>query len=79
MKRILFYCEGVDNIEGSCLEQCSYCVKKELNLKGIGLGDVVEMITDVTGIKKIVQMIKPQGCNGCNHRKQVLNKIRFKK
>lgn len=45
--------------------------KKEIK----GLGDVVEVVTVKTGIKKLM----PKGC-GCNKRKEKLNKlVPFKK
>lgn len=41
-----------------------------------GLGDVIEIITVNTGIKKIV----PKNCTGCRNRRQWLNqKVPFKK
>ncbi len=42
----------------------------------VGLGDVVEAITTYTGIKKIVETVKPKGC-GCKSRKKKLNNIRL--
>ena len=51
--------------------------KKEFDKKNsIGLGDVVEKITEVTGVKKAVESITDD-C-GCNERKQKLNKLRFR-
>lgn len=45
--------------------------------EGIGLGDVVEKITEVTGIKKIVEKVTgKKGC-GCGARKKSLNRIRM--
>ena len=44
----------------------------------IGLGDVVENITNATGIKKLVKTFTPDGKDcGCDKRKEKLNKIRF--
>jgi hypothetical protein len=43
---------------------------------GIGLGDVVDFVTTVTGIKKIVNAISGGGC-GCEARKDKLNDIRL--
>jgi hypothetical protein len=43
---------------------------------GVGLGDVVEKITEATGIKKAVKSIFGDDC-GCDERKEALNKIRF--
>jgi hypothetical protein len=42
--------------------------------KSLGLGDVVEAITEATGIKKVVKAIFGDDC-GCNERKELLNKI----
>ena len=42
----------------------------------VGLGDIVEKVTEFTGIKKIVETVKPKGC-GCNKRKKMLNKVRL--
>lgn len=39
-----------------------------------GLGDVIETITEATGIKKIVEWIAGDDC-GCNERKIKLNKL----
>jgi len=43
-----------------------------------GLGDVVEAITEVTGIKKAVKFLAGEDC-GCDERKEKLNKMRFRK
>jgi hypothetical protein len=43
----------------------------------IGLGDVIEKVTEVTGIKKAVEFIAGEDC-GCNERKQKANKTRFR-
>jgi hypothetical protein len=40
----------------------------------VGLGDVIESITEVTGIKALVHFIAGEDC-GCEERKQKLNKI----
>ena len=44
-----------------------------------GLGDIVESITEKTGVKKVVKAIsKAVGVDcGCEKRKEVLNKIEF--
>ena len=42
--------------------------------KSKGLGDSIEKITTVTGIKKIVHKVAGDDC-GCNKRKQILNKV----
>lgn len=47
------------------------------NDKGLGLGDVVEKIAEVTGIKKVVEAVFGEDC-GCQGRKETLNKIRLK-
>ena len=39
-----------------------------------GLGDVVEKVTEATGIKKVVKKVFGDDC-GCNERKQKLNQI----
>lgn len=41
-----------------------------------GLGDVIESITEATGIKAIVEAFTPEGVDcGCNKRKEKLNKL----
>ena len=45
--------------------------------ESVGLGDVVEKITKVTGVKKVVEAISKKldkDC-GCDKRKETLNKI----
>ena len=42
----------------------------------IGLGDVIEKVTEATGIKKIVEAVK-KDC-GCKERKEKANAIRIK-
>ena len=42
--------------------------------KNKGLGDVVESITEATGIKKAVHFIAGEDC-GCDKRKEQLNKL----
>ena len=42
----------------------------------IGLGDIVETITEATGIKKVVEFIAGDDC-GCKERKEKLNKIKL--
>ena len=42
-----------------------------------GLGDVIETITEKTGVKKAVKFIAGEDC-GCDKRKKKANKIRFK-
>ena len=43
-----------------------------------GLGDVVEKITEATGIKAAVKFLAGEDC-GCDERKKKLNKLRFRK
>lgn len=44
--------------------------------KNKGLGDVINNITESTGIKKIVEVFTPEGKDcGCNERKELLNKL----
>ena len=40
----------------------------------IGLGDIVEQITEATGVKAVVKFIAGEDC-GCNKRKQKLNEM----
>ena len=42
-----------------------------------GLGDVIESITEATGIKKAVKKVFGDDC-GCSERKEKLNKFRIK-
>ena len=42
--------------------------------KAQGLGDTIEQITEVTGIKKLVEFIAGEDC-GCEKRKETLNKL----
>ena len=42
----------------------------------VGLGDIVEKVTEFTGIKRLVETVKPTGC-GCSKRKKILNKVRL--
>ena len=44
--------------------------------KEVGLGDVVEKITEATGIKKVVKSVFGDDC-GCDERKEKLNKIKL--
>lgn len=52
-------------------------LNREKEAKGLGLGDVVEKIAEVTGIKKVVEKVFGNDC-GCQERKETLNKIRLK-
>lgn len=52
-------------------------VERKNKMKSKGLGDTVEKITTITGIKKIVDKVAEatgKDC-GCNKRKEALNKI----
>jgi len=40
--------------------------------KAQGLGDTIEQITEITGIKKLVEFVAGEDC-GCNERKKKLN------
>lgn len=42
--------------------------------KSKGLGDVVEKVTTVTGIKKVVEKVSNGGC-GCDKRRDTLNRM----
>lgn len=42
-----------------------------------GLGDIVEKVTEVTGIKKAVKFIAGEDC-GCDKRKEKLNNVRMR-
>jgi len=43
-------------------------------MKSKGLGDSIEKITEITGIKKVVEKVAgKKGC-GCKERKEALNK-----
>lgn len=53
--------------------------KKNFEAQPQGLGDTVEKITKVTGIKKAVKWLAGEDC-GCDQRKDKLNKLlRYKK
>ena len=48
--------------------------------KEIGLGDVIEKVTTVTGIKKVVETaakVTGKDC-GCAKRKELANKVKIK-
>lgn len=50
--------------------------KKKIKVQDGGLGDVVEKITEVTGIKKLVEHFTPEGKDcGCDKRKKQLNDL----
>ena len=46
--------------------------RKIVNKKPVGLGDVIEKVTKVTGVKKIVKELFGDDC-GCDKRKDKLN------
>ena len=49
--------------------------KKKFNKENtIGLGDLVEKVTEATGIKKAVKFIAGEDC-GCDERKEKMNSI----
>jgi len=54
-------------------------VKKPVIIEDkIGLGDIVEKVTEATGIKKLVEIFTPEGEDcGCDGRKKKLNTIEF--
>ena len=43
-------------------------------MKPKGLGDSIERITEITGIKKVVEKVTGKKDCGCNKRKENLNK-----
>ena len=43
-------------------------------MKSKGLGDSIERITEITGIKKVVEKVTGKKDCGCNKRKETLNK-----
>jgi hypothetical protein len=43
-------------------------------MKSKGLGDSIEKITEITGIKKVVEKVTGNKDCGCNKRKEALNK-----
>jgi hypothetical protein len=45
-----------------------------MNKNPKGLGDVVENITEATGIKKVVEKVIGKDC-GCGKRKDTLNRV----
>jgi len=71
--------EGIDDIQKKAKESNKYkAFKSNFNEKEtIGLGDVVEKITEATGIKKIVKAIAGDDC-GCDGRKEKFNKSPFR-
>ena len=40
-----------------------------------GLGDTIEKITEITGVKKVVEKVTGKKDCGCNKRKEKLNKM----
>jgi len=49
-------------------------IPDSLKKESKGLGDTIEKITEVTGIKKVVEEVSGKDC-GCNKRKDKLNKM----
>ena len=48
----------------------------KINYKSRGLGDTIDKITTVTGIKKIIaDSKKEKECSPCEKRRQALNKM----
>ena len=48
--------------------------KKEVEPKMEGLGDLVDKVTEATGIKKVVKAVFGDDC-GCDERREKLNKL----
>ena len=48
--------------------------KKSSNSKPIGVGDVVDKVTEATGVKKLVKAVVGDDC-GCEERKRSLNRM----
>ena len=67
--------EYYENLDKRTKEYKSYAEWKE-NYENTseGLGDVVEKITEATGIKKAVEFIAGEDC-GCDKRKEALNRL----
>jgi hypothetical protein len=75
----------IQDAEKAVAEVCDEPIKTQEELEAkhaenapTGLGDVVEAITEVTGIKKAVKFLAGEDC-GCDERKEKLNKMRFRK
>lgn len=75
----------IQEAEKAVAEVCDEPVKTQEELEAkhaenatTGLGDVVEAITTVTGIKAAVKFLAGEDC-GCDERKEKMNKLRFRK
>ena len=65
------YKQWLSSKEESSYEKLKENIEKE---NKVGLGDVVEKITEATGIKKAVKAVLGDDC-GCDERKEKFNKI----
>jgi len=63
-------CEGMDKRTKAYKE----CIEAQEEKEITGLGDVVERITEATGIKAAVKWLAGEDC-GCDERKEKLNKL----
>ena len=77
--------KDIQEAEKAVAEVCDEPIKTQEELEAkhaenapTGLGDVVEAITEVTGIKKAVKFLAGEDC-GCDERKEKMNKLRFRK
>jgi len=74
------YYEGLDKRTNEYKE---WKAEQEANLiedEPMGLGDVVEKITEATGIKKAVKWLNGgEDCGACEERKRKLNALRFRR
>ena len=75
----------IQEAEKAVAEVCDEPIKTQEELEAkhaenapTGLGDVVEAITTVTGIKAAVKFLAGEDC-GCDERKEKMNKLRFRK
>jgi hypothetical protein len=67
------YIEGLDKRKK---EYKDYKAWKDSQEESVGLGDVVEKITEATGIKRVVKWLFGENC-GCEQRKDDLNQIQI--
>lgn len=65
------YKQWLSSKEEPSYEKLKENIEKE---NKVGLGDVVEKITEATGIKKVVKAVLGDDC-GCDERKEKFNKI----
>ena len=66
--------KGINNLkEGAKIKNDVSNIKKNIDELSYGLGDVVDKITKVTGIKKVVEALTDD-C-GCDERKEKFNKL----